>query len=123
MQPPTKIIAMTAYTPLRQHLQSLKSQAQAATTTHRSHHRDADILRGLEHKLSTWKASMTTQEQRRGFTTAEIIVLAQLQGKHRPLPGDRLVSLALRAIGFQPCRDWTIAGRNKRFWKFSGELK
>jgi len=123
MQPPTKIIAMTAYTPLRQQLQSLKSQAQAATNTHRSNHRDADILRALEQKLSTWKASMTPQEQIRGFTTAEIIVLAQLRGKHRPLPGDRLVSLALRAVGFIPCRDWTVAGRNRRYWKFSGEIK
>lgn len=123
MQPPTKIIAMTTYTQLRQQLQSLKSQAQAATNTHRSHHRDADILRGLEHKLDTWKASMTPHEQRRGFTTAEIIVLAQLRGKHRPLPGDRLVSLALRAVGFIPCRDWTVAGRNRRYWKFSGKMK
>lgn len=123
MQPPTKIIAMTTYTQLRQQLQSLKSQAQAATNTHRSHHRDVDILRGLVLKLSTWKASMTPQEQSRCFTTAEIIVLAQLRGKHRPLPGDRQVSLALRAMGFIPCRDWTVAGRNRRYWKFSEELK
>lgn len=121
MQPPTKIIAMTTYTPLRQQLESLKSQVRAAMPTHRPPLRDADILRDLELKLKVWKSIMTPQEQRRGFTTAEVIVLAQLRGKHRPLPGDRLVGLALRAVGFVPCRDWTVAGRNRRYWKFQGE--
>ena len=31
------------------------------------------------------------------------------------------IAQALRTLGFQPCRDWTVAGRNKRYWIWSSK--
>jgi hypothetical protein len=66
---------------------------------------------------------MAPEQRTRRFSVDEVERLASLVGKNGGRPAHHHIAQALRAMGFQPCRDWTIAGRNKRFWKFSGEMK
>jgi hypothetical protein len=66
---------------------------------------------------------MAPEQRTRRFSVDEVERLASLVGKHGGRAAHHHIAQALRAMGFQPCRDWTIAGRNKRFWKFSGEMK
>lgn len=109
---------MASYTPpLRQQLADLKSKSQTTLTHGRTTQRHADILIDLERRLRLWLSGMTPLEQRRRFSTQEIVALAHLQGKRSPAPGDRLIGQTLRSMGFTPRRDWTVAGRNKRYWQ------
>jgi hypothetical protein len=41
----------------------------------------------------------------------------QLHGRYADKPAPRLVAAALRTLGFTQHRDWTRAGRNRRYWK------
>lgn len=123
MQPPTEMDIMNRLQPLRTQLETLKSLSQREVQIYKPTRRHSDILVELEKNLKNWLDSMNWQEKCRCFTTVEIIALAQLRGKNGPRPGDRLVGQALRIVGFAPKRDWTIAGRNRRFWKYSGEIK
>lgn len=77
----------------------------------------------LREQIKTWTESMTPEQLARRFTTEEIERLAGLVGQHCGRAAHHHIAQALRALGFQPCRDWTIAGRNRRFWKYSGEIK
>ena len=103
--------------PLREHFAKLIKQVQSSPHT-TSRVRYSVILTGFEYKIQRWLETMTPIERQRRFTTSEVIALAHLQGKNGPSPGDRLVSQALRLHGFVPCRDWTVAGRNKRYWLY-----
>lgn len=71
-------------------------------------------------QIAAWCASMSPEERKRRFSLAEVEKLAGLVGKHGGHAAHHYIAQALRAVGFQPCRDWTNAGRNKRFWKLSG---
>ncbi len=46
----------------------------------------------------------------------EVMVLAGLKGRYREHASARYTGEALRRCGFVTKRDWTTAGRNKRFW-------
>jgi hypothetical protein len=121
MQPPTEIDIMNTLQPLRKQLETLKSVSQRELQNSKPTRRHSDILVELEKNLKNWLESMNNQEKRRCFTTVEIIKLANLRGKNGSQPGDRLVGQALRAVGFTPKRDWTVVGRNRRFWQFMGD--
>jgi hypothetical protein len=64
---------------------------------------------------------MTPEQLSRRFKTEEIERLAGLVGKHGGHPAHHHIAQVLRAVGFVSCRDWTVAGRNRRYWKFQGE--
>ena len=64
---------------------------------------------------------MTPRQRERRFTIQEVVSLAQLRGITLPNPPDRHVAQALGVAGFKPCRDWTRAGRNKRYWTLTGD--
>jgi hypothetical protein len=113
MQPPTYI-----HVPLRVHLEQLKKNAQRDLHTKPVRHSER-----LREQIKSWSESMTPDQRARRFTTEEIERLAGLLGKHCGRAAHHHISQALRALGFQHCRDWTTAGRNKRFWKFSGATK
>lgn len=78
------------------------------------------LSHNLRIEIERWLISMTPAERARRFTTAEIIALAQLKGKTGTVPAAHTVSQALRSMGFMHCRDWTAAGRNRRYWKLHG---
>ena len=62
---------------------------------------------------------MTPEQRNRRFTLEEIERLAGLVGKFGGRAAHHHIALSLWAIGFSPCRDWTSAGRNKRYWIWS----
>jgi hypothetical protein len=119
MQPPTSTDSRNStYVPLRIQLEQLRNAAQYAQHTKPFRHSER-----LREQIKTWSESMTPEQKARRFTTEEIERLAGLLGKHSGRAAHHHIAQALRTLGFQPCRDWTVAGRNRRFWKFSGELK
>ena len=113
MQPPTY-----THTPLRARLEQLRHAAQRGTYT-----RPPSQTDWLRSQIKTWCESMSQEQRSRRFTTEEIERLAGLMGKHGGRAAHHHIALALRSVGFTHCRDWTVAGRNRRFWKFLGETK
>ncbi len=110
MQPPT-----FTQVPLRAQLQQLREIAQNGLSTKPLQH--SEILR---EQIKMWCESMTPDQLARRFTTEEIERLAGLGGKHCGRAAHHQIAQALRALEFKPCRDWTVAGRNRRFWKYAG---
>lgn len=113
VQPPTSVRA-----PLRLHLEQLRQATQRATYTRPPS--QTDLFRDL---IKRWASAMTPEQRSRRFSTEEVERLAGLVGKHGGRAAHHHIALALRSAGFSPCRDWTVAGRNRRYWKLSGELK
>ena len=113
MQPPT-----SEHSPLRLHLEQLRRSVQRGTYTRPPSQTDR-----LREQIKTWTESMSPEQLTRRFATEEIERLAGLVGKHGGRAAHHHMAKALRAIGFFSCRDWTVAGRNRRYWKFSGEMK
>ena len=103
---------MPTYTPIRDQLAQLKADAEAC--------RENVLLKsGADrsvHKINVWLKTMSLQQQYRKFTIDEVVTLAQLTGTYQASPAKREVAQALRALGFRPCRDWSTAGRNRRYW-------
>ena len=115
MQPPQPGANTLTYTPLRDQLAQLKVFAESepkSTSTRYGPDR-------LVSEIRAWLKTMSLQQRSRKFTIDEVVVLAQLTGTYQPLPARRDVAYALRTLGFQPCRDWTKAGRNRRYWSRS----
>ena len=111
MQPPT-----FNSVPLRIQLGQLKQAAAVAASVRVKHQSHADKLRD---QIKTWSESMTPEQRKRRFTIEEIERLAGLVGKHSGRAAHHHIAQALRVLGFQPCRDWSAAGRNKRYWIWS----
>ena len=103
---------MSTYTPIRDQLAQLKADAEAC--------RESVLLKSgddrLVHEINVWLKTMSPQQQYRKFTIDEVVTLAQLTGTYQASPAKREVAQALRALGFRPCRDWSTAGRNRRYW-------
>ena len=110
MQPPT-----STYVPLRIQLMQLQKAVQYA-----QHAKPVRHSERLREQIKTWAESMSPEQIARRFTTEEIERLAGLVGKHSGRAAHHHIAQALRTLGFQPCRDWTVAGRNKRYWQFDG---
>lgn len=113
MQPPTYTRA-----PLRAQLEQLRRTAQ-----HNIHTRPSGHSERLCVQIKTWAQSMPPELRSRRFTIEEIELLAGILGKHGKHAAHHHIAQAIRAVGFTPVRDWTVAGRNRRYWKFSGEMK
>lgn len=120
MQPPT----MTAYTrSLRSILESLKVESEQCTPTEVNKARcDAGSTQAFVADISAWVATLSPKQQARRYAITEIVILAELTGKHGGNPSHTRTAHALRLAGFQSKRDWTVAGRNTRYWKLSGEM-
>jgi len=107
MQPPTY-----TYPPLRQRLIQLQQVYVQTKITQRKSDQ-------LCEKIMSWLDSMTPEQRVRRFTTYEVECLAGLTGKNGVNVAHHHIGLALRNCGFRPKRDWTVAGRNKRYWIWS----
>ena len=59
--------------------------------------------------------SMPQANVNRRWTVDELC--KQLPGRYNEKPAQRMIASALRELGFTQHRDWTNAGRNRRFWK------
>jgi hypothetical protein len=109
LQPPT-----SGPVPLRVQLERLKRTSERVFHTKPLRHTDR-----LREQIKTWSESMTPEQLTRRFSTDEIERLAGLIGKHGGRAAHHHMAQALRAVGFTPCRDWTVAGRNRRYWIWS----
>ena len=74
-------------------------------------------------RIQRWVSRLPPVQRSRKFSIAEVITLATLPGHYRPAASLRYAGEALRRCGFKQKRDWTAAGRNKRYWLLSGETK
>lgn len=70
-------------------------------------------------QIKNWYSQLSKLQLARLYTMNEVISLAKLEGRHGRNASVQLVGNALTACGFVPKRDWTAAGRNKRYWKWS----
>lgn len=109
LQPPT-----SGHVPLRVQLEQLKRTSERGIHTKPVRHSDH-----LRDQIKVWSESMTPEQLTRRFSTEEIERLAGLVGKHGGRAANHHMAQALRAIGFISCRDWTVAGRNRRYWIWS----
>lgn len=106
MQPPT-----CNSVPLRIQLAQLKLASVEAVRVKHQSHRDK-----LRDQIKAWLASMSPEQRKRRFTIEEIERLAGLTGKTGGRTAHHHIAQSLRAIEFVPRRDWTVAGRNRRYW-------
>ncbi len=102
--------------PLRIKLAQLKQTSEEGVRI--KHQSQKDKLRD---QIKIWMTSMSPEQRMRRFSTEEIECLAGLKGKNGGRAAHHHIAMALREVGLTPHRDWTIAGRNQRYWKFQGE--
>lgn len=117
MQPPL------IFENLRETINQLKTEAMHAKVgplQAKARGRIADEYAAL---IQTWISTLPPMQRSRQFTITEVIALATLPGHFRPNASLRYTGEALRRCGFKQKRDWTAAGRNKRYWKFVGDEK
>lgn len=74
-------------------------------------------------QITNWTQRLTPAQLGRCFSMEELMVLAGLKGRYRDHASVRHTGEALRRCGFKQKRDWTVAGRNKRYWYFVGDEK
>jgi hypothetical protein len=70
-------------------------------------------------QIKSWCSQLSKVQLTRLYTINEVISLARLEGRMGRRASVQLVGNALTACGFVPKRDWTAAGRNKRYWQWS----
>ena len=115
MQPPT---SRYTHRPLRERLEDLRRSAKCDIHTQRT-----DQTNRLSGPIKAWCEDMSPDQRSRRFKLEEIARLAGLVGKHGGQAAHHHIAQALRSIGFSPSRDWSVAGRNKRYWKLQGDTK
>jgi hypothetical protein len=111
MQPPV------IYQPLRSRLEQLNNRV---ITQSGSIAKQQKCIRPLIEQyvefIRGWQSQQPPIQNQRKFTIEELIQLTNLEGRYRMKPSQRHVAEALRRCGFFSKRDWTNAGRNKRYW-------
>jgi hypothetical protein len=123
MQPPT--INTLRIRPLRERFADLRVKVsemnarQACASTETSTGSVEDFQAGI----ASWLTTLTPRQRERRYTMQEIEQLAGLTGKHGAGASHTRLGQALRKSGFIPGRDWTVAGRNSRYWTLKGEPK
>lgn len=117
MQPPS------IFQNLRTTIDQLKTEALSAQARPVQDAPKGNIADEYVERIQTWVSQLPPVQRCRQFTIAEVIALACLQGHFRPNASQRSTGEALRRCGFKQKRDWTAAGRNKRYWQFLGDQK
>jgi hypothetical protein len=111
LQPPTQIAVRA---PLREHLERLRAEADDALRSRPLNHDQV-----IHTRIMAWVGCMSPEQRNRRFTLIEVERLAGLVGKRGGNAAHHEVARALRSIGFVTGRDWSSAGRNRRFWKLA----
>jgi hypothetical protein len=101
---------------LKDSIQRLKSEAMCSYANSQRYANFNSILDEYTERIQSWIANLPPIQLRRKFTITEVIALATLPGHFRPKASFRYTGEALRRCGFIQKRDWTKAGRNKRYW-------
>ena len=115
MQPPV------IYQPLRLRLEQLSGRATTqAGSIAKPQTRIRPSIEQYVEFIRGWQSQQPPIQNQRKFTIDELIQLTNLEGRYRMKPSHRYVAEALRLSGFTAKRDWTNAGRNKRYWYWQG---
>jgi hypothetical protein len=117
MQPPLIFVN------LRETIDRLKTEASVVQTMAEQAGPSGNIAEEYVERIQIWLDRLPPVQRSRKFTITEVIALATLPGHYRPAASLRYTGEALRRCGFKQKRDWTAAGRNKRYWLLSGETK
>lgn len=123
MQPPQKALHLKRNRLLEGYLKGLKAAADEQLNKANQNRplKVSSVWRPLEDQIKHWWANLPPSLCRRRFQLAEIA--GQCCGRGGGKPANREVAAALRALGWREFRDWTSAGRNKRFWRFEGSTE
>ncbi len=113
MQPPTSQI-LERFS-LRTDINRLKADANQLPITPSSTI-NTDPVDVYTQAITKWLGTLPPTHQGRTYTLRELISLAVIGNPPGKPPADRHVSTALERCGFYRKRDWTVAGRNRRYW-------
>ena len=120
MQPP--LLNGVSVGPLRRHIAELIHQAQE-TSAIKQREKLAAIASAVKKNrtetdyrvlVADWFRSIPPAARQRRYRIEELLLI--FAGRYRDRPAIRLLAEALRANGFIPRRDWSVAGRNSRYW-------
>lgn len=64
--------------------------------------------------IQAWFASMPPAVRQRRYQIEEFIV--RFPGVYRERSSPKVIGAALRSLGWEQKRDWSRAGRNRRYW-------
>lgn len=102
------------FAPMKHYISNLRKVCQAALPVPKQSENRAE-WEPLEVQIKRWWANLPPIMQQRPYQITEIA--AQCRGRYRDKPALREVAVALRVLGWTERRDWSVAGRNRRFWK------
>ena len=117
MQPPL------IFQNLRAAIDQLKAEAITEQARSVQAEPSENIAEEYVERIQIWLDRLPPVQRTRKFSIAEVITLATLPGHYCPSASLRYTGEALRRCGFKQKRDWTAAGRNKRYWLLTGETK
>lgn len=116
MQPPL------IYRPLRAQLEQLREQSLISTQPEPfAEKKCPEIVDEYTTLIRNWQEHSAPIQRQRVFTIDELIRLTNLNGRFRIHASHRYTGEALRRCGFKQKRDWSKAGRNKRYWIWSSK--
>lgn len=110
MQPPQKTLTLKQQVAALMELARQQKLPQAARPTSTNTYTNVDYKQMIQH----WYANEPPAFRDRKYSMAEFVI--RFAGRFRPKPATRLIAEALRALGWTEHRDWTRAGRNRRYW-------
>lgn len=111
MQPPV----IAAY--LRDSVNRLVTESREKATCHPPSNTEIVAIPDCYAKqIMKWSQHLSPAQLSRKYSIEEVIVLACLRGRYRDRASVRYTGEALRRCGFVTKRDWSVSGRNKRYW-------
>ena len=110
MQPPEKL---TAY--IRDAIADLKRKVEAPKPKAVARAAIPTSAR-YQNAIARWVATLTPLQRLRRYGMDEVVKLAGVQGANGKPASIQAMGDALLACGFAQGRDWTTAGRNRRYW-------
>ncbi len=111
MQPP--VITAHIRASVNQLLTESKDRANSRESTNQH---KIEILDCYADQIMKWSQHLSPVQLLRKYSIEEVMALACLRGRYRDRASVRYTGEALRRCGFITKRDWTVAGRNKRYW-------
>jgi hypothetical protein len=116
-QPP-QINTLNQPGPLRQYLKTLQERSEQQRLSYERakalEQQRRERQAPLEAQIERWWTNLPPALRDRRFQITEIARVCK--GRYRDRPALREVAAALRILGWREIRDWTLAGRNQRFW-------
>lgn len=102
---------------IRDAVNRLSQEASLTVTSHSTAHAAHGSISDIYvMQIKNWAERLTPAQLARKYSIEEIMALAGLKGRYREHASAQYSGEALRRCGFVTKRDWTSAGRNKRFW-------